>query len=396
VSTGRRIFGLGSRRFLVIFIAYAGGMSIVVTALLAGAHWNLRPVAPAQVGGTASEVDTTAVVGIRTFVSPGTAVIDEDVVYSTQADGTQLTLDVCSPPTVVDPVTELAEDSAAAGNGSVAGAGGAEAVAPTAEPDPAAEPEVDSVTGTTDDIAGVEESSPTPAETVLRPAVLSIHGGSWARGDKGNSDWRGVCEWFASEGFVAFSVNYRLVPSVSFPAAIEDLGHAVEWMRANAGTYNIDPDRIGAFGGSAGGNLATLLGARGSGSLTEGARVAAVAELSGPVDLSYDGVVVAGGSSGLEQIVLDYLDCTSLLKCPPAKDASAVNSLDRSDPPVFIGSSTEEFIPLSQSSGYAADLDDLGIVNQLVTVPGSLHSIGILDAAMRGEVSAFLHAQLGG
>ena len=146
----------------------------------------------------------------------------------------------------------------------------------------------------------------------------------------------------------------------------------------------------------AGGNLATLLGARGSGSLTEGARVAAVAELSGPVDLSYDGVVVAGGSSGLEQIVLDYLDCTSLLKCPPAKDASAVNSLDRSDPPVFIGSSTEEFIPLSQSSGYAADLDDLGIVNQLVTVPGSLHSIGILDAAMRGEVSAFLHAQLGG
>ena len=148
------------------------------------------------------------------------------------------------------------------------------------------------------------------------------------------------------------------------------------------------------IGGSAGGNLAALLGARGSGSLTDGSRVAAVAELSGPVDLSYDGIVVAGGSSGLERIVLDYLDCESLLDCRAARDASAVRSLDRTDPPVFVGSSTEEFIPLSQSAGFAADLNDLGIVNQLVTVPGSLHSIGILDEAMRGQVSAFLHEHL--
>jgi acetyl esterase/lipase len=369
VSTGRRIFGLGSRRFLVIFIAYAGGMALVATLLVSGAHWNLRPVAPAQIGGTASEVDTTAIVGIRTFVSPGTAVIEKDVVYNTHADGTQLTLDVCTPPAArVDP------DAAVS----------------------AVEPAVRSVTPETDEIAGVDETTPTPAAPVLRPAVLSIHGGSWARGDKGNSDWRGVCEWLASEGFVAFSVNYRLVPSVSFPAAIDDLGHAVEWMRANAESYGIDPERIGAFGGSAGGNLAGLLGSRGSGALTDGSRVAAVAELSGPVDLSYRGVVGSGGSAGFEQIVLDYLDCTSLLACRVAADASAVTSLDRSDPPVFIGSSTEEFIPLSQSTGYAADLDTLGIANTLVTVPGRLHSIGILDAAMRGEVSAFLRDHLGG
>lgn len=370
MSTGRRIFGLGSRRFLVLFGAYAGGMAVVATALLGGLHWNLRPVAPAQAGGTASEVDTTAIVGIRTFTAPGDAVVDEDVVYATQPDGTQLTLDVCSPP----------EDAASATDAAV-GAGSAAAGATAAGPETA--------TGT-----GTGTATETPAETTRRPAVLSIHGGSWARGDKGNSDWRNVCEWLASEGFVAYSVNYRLVPAVSFPAAIEDLGRAVEWMRANAERYGIDPDRIGAFGGSAGGNLATLLGARGNGSLTDGSRVAAVAELSGPVDLSYDGIVVAGGSSGLEQIVLDYLDCESLLDCKAAQDASAVRSLDRTDPPVFVGSSTEEFIPLSQSTGFSEALNDHGIVNQLVTVPGSLHSIGILDAAMRDAVSAFLHEHL--
>jgi acetyl esterase/lipase len=365
VSTGRRTFGLGSRRFRLLFISYVAGMAVAATMLLSGFHWDLRPVAPAQAGGTASEVDTTAVVGIRTFEAPGDAVIEEDVVYATEPDGTQLTLDVCSPP---------------------AGTPAPDTATPTAAP---ATPAVE------DTGDGAATPTETPAEPVLRPAVLSVHGGSWARGDKANSDWRNVCEWLAAEGFVAYSVNYRLVPLVSFPAAIDDIGRAVEWMRANSGTYDVDPDRIGAFGGSAGGNLATLLGSRGRGSLTEGSRVAAVAELSGPVDLSYDGIVVGGGSSGLEQITLDYLDCTSLLDCPTAEDASAVNSLDRTDPPVFIGTSTEEFIPLSQSTGFAADLDELGITNQLVTVPGSLHSIGILDEAMRLQVAEFLHLHLG-
>ncbi|QYF72869.1 alpha/beta hydrolase [Cryobacterium sp. PAMC25264] len=388
MSTGRRTIGLGSRRFIILSVALVGGMAVVAAALLGGLHWNLRPVAPAQAGGTASEVDTTAVVGIRTFVAPGDAVIDEDVVYATEPDGTQLTLDVCSPPATVAPETDsdAARDT---GDGEASSA------------DVGAGASADVGAGAVDGGSGISAGTdPTvspeaPDEPALLPAVLSIHGGSWARGDKANSDWRNVCEWLAAEGFVGFSVNYRLVPAVSFPAAIDDLGRAVEWMRANAGSYGVDPDRIGAFGGSAGGNLAALLGARGRGSLTEGARVAAVAELSGPVDLSYEGIVVSGGSSGLERIVLDYLDCASLLDCPAARDASAVRSLDRTDPPVFIGTSTEEFIPLSQSTGFAADLDDLGIVNRLVTVPGSLHSIGILDAGMRAEVAAFLHAHLG-
>jgi acetyl esterase/lipase len=384
VSTGRRIIGLGSRRFRLLFTAYAVGLAVVATALLSGFHWNLRPVAPAQAGGTASEVDTTAIVGIRTFEAPGDAVIQENVVYATEPDGTQLTLDVCSPAGAVSPAANVDSDSAAADSTATAtpGATASAETTPDAAADIGAEVPAD-------------DATVPAAEPALLPAVISIHGGSWARGDKANSDWRNVCEWLASEGFVAYSVNYRLVPDVAFPAAIDDVGRAVEWMRANAGAYGVDPDRIGAFGGSAGGNLATLLGSRGRGSLTEGSRVAAVAELSGPVNLSFEGIVVSGGSSGLEQITLDYLDCASLLDCPATEDASAVESLDRTDPPVFIGTSTEEFVPLSQSTDFAEDLNRLGIVNQLVTVPGALHSIGILDAAMRVQVAAFLHEHLG-
>jgi len=324
-----------SSRIRLLAIASACGIAIAVTSLLSGFHTELHAVTADGPGATKSELVTNDIVGIRTFAQPANVTVDADVVYGTQADGAVLTLDVCSP-------------------------------------------------------AGIA-TGPT------RPAVVSIHGGSWARGDKGNRGWRAVCTWLASEGFVAYSVNYRLVPAVHFPAAIDDVSLAVEWIRKpdNAARYGIDPGRVGAFGGSAGGNLATLLGARGSGPLTEGSRVSAVAELSAPTDLSDAGLVRAGASPGLKAIVQRYLGCDSLRACPQAISASPTSELDPSDPPVFIGTSTAEFIPLAQSTGYAVDLAHLGIAHELATVRGSLHSIGILDAPMRAKVTAFLHRELG-
>ncbi|HYI34313.1 MAG TPA: alpha/beta hydrolase [Glaciibacter sp.] len=318
----------------------AAVVAVTTTAILAGFHTELRPVTPAEEGGTRSELVTTDIVGIRTFTPPPGITVDSDVVYGTQADGALLTLDVCSPPA----------DAARA--------------------------------------ADVEPS--------LRPAVISIHGGSWARGDKANSDWRGVCQWLASAGFVAYSVNYRLAPAAQFPAAIDDLTVAVEWIREadNVRKYGIDPDRIGVLGGSAGGNLAALLGARGTGSLAEGSRVAAVATLSAPTDLRHESLRRADAPEGLHRIVLSYLGCSVRRDCEAEDAASPITELDVSDPPVFIGASTGEFIPLSQSTGYASRLAELDIPHQLVTVPGSLHSIGILDEAMRTSVADFLHSHL--
>ncbi len=355
---GTRRQGRRVRPVRVAAIACAAALAIIAPILLSGFHTGLRSVTPDEPGAAESELETTQIVGIRTFTPPADIRVETDAVYGTKEDGAMLTLDICSPPEA----PALAVDSGADATVSVTAAEAAVAV-----------------------------------EDVLRPAVVSIHGGSWARGDKGNSDWRGVCEWFASEGFVAFSLNYRLVPDAIFPAAIDDVSLAVEWIRdpENAARFGIDPDRIGAFGGSAGGNLAALLGARGSGSLTEGARVAAVAELSGPVDLEFDSLIAGQASPGLRKIVLDYLGCASFDDCAQAHDASPITALDPTDPPVFIGASTEEFIPLEQSSGYAAALAELGIPHELQAVPGVLHSIGILDEGMRAQVAAFLHAHLG-
>ena len=96
-----------------------------------------------------------------------------------------------------------------------------------------------------------------------RPAVVVIHGGGWIEGDKSSFDVQrtpGNIIDFAAAGFVAASVNYRLSREAPFPAGLYDCQAAVRWLRAHAGEYHLDPNRIGAYGNSAGGHLALLLG----------------------------------------------------------------------------------------------------------------------------------------
>ena len=230
-----------------------------------------------------------------------------------------------------------------------------------------------------------------------RPAIVVIHGGSWQHGDKSNINWRSVCQWFASEGFVAVSVNYRLVPAATFPAQLDDVQAAVRWLRdeSQVERYNIDPDRIGAFGGSAGGNLAALLGTTGSGPWVDGARVAAVAELSGPVDLRSPIRTTDSYNQDFAQVVLDYLGCASYAGCPAAAQASPVFLADDTDPPFLVAHSTDDFIPIAQSEEFVTTLRDAGVDTTYVTVEGAQHSIAMLDDDVRSRVIAFFRDKLG-
>jgi acetyl esterase/lipase len=107
----------------------------------------------------------------------------------------------------------------------------------------------------------------------------------------------------AERGYVALTVSYRLAPKYQFPAAVYDVKAAVRWMRANAEKYQIDPDRIGTTGGSAGGHLAQFLGVTSGVSKFEGdggnaeysSSVKCVVNFYGPSDFtkSYDASVDA-------------------------------------------------------------------------------------------------------
>lgn len=270
-------------------------------------------------------------------IDPGVIVIP-DVEYAT-ADGAPLLLDVCLPP-----------DAAAA-----------------AAPD-------------------------TP-----RAAIVAIHGGSWRRGDKADLDFGPACRWLASAGFVVISVNYRLAPESSFPAPLDDVRAAVRWLRApeQVSALDIDPARVGAFGASAGGNLAALLALDGSGGWGTGTRVASVVDMSGLSDLREPIEASSLYRGDFEQAQLDYLGCSTLSDCAAAAAASPVTLVDATDPPFLVTHSLDEFLPVAQSDALVTVLRGAGIATTYLTVEGELHGVSILDDAMATRVVEFFRATLG-
>jgi acetyl esterase/lipase len=242
-----------------------------------------------------------------------------------------------------------------------------------------------------------EQPEGDPSTAGPRRAILVVHGGSWRAGDKAAPGWRSACEWLASEGFVAFSINYRLAPLFTFPAQILDVRAAVRWIRQpdHAARFDIDPDRIGALGGSAGGNLVALLAVEGDGDVTVGSRVSAVVDLSGPTDLTSDGSQRTGFESAFQVLIAQYLGCGTLAGCASAEKASPLFAVDDTDPPFLVVNSTTELVPLAQAEEFVTRLRASGVETDFVTVEGSLHSIALHDAELTARIASFLRAKLG-
>ncbi len=124
------------------------------------------------------------------------------------------------------------------------------------------------------------------------PCIMVIHGGGWRSGNK--QRFARFASRFAEKGFAAACIGYRLRPEVEVGQCVEDVKASVRWVRANAAAHNIDPERIGAYGGSAGAHLAAMLGTSFKDKGLEGkggnakfsSRVVAVVAMATPADLT--------------------------------------------------------------------------------------------------------------
>lgn len=233
---------------------------------------------------------------------------------------------------------------------------------------------------------------PTPRQRLrpsfaLRPAVVVVHGGAWAHGDKRKIAPAAVA--LARAGFVAFNVNYALAaPGLpGFPQQLRDLRRAVRWIRLNAARYRIDPRRIGALGTSAGGHLAALLATATRGPLTAGDRVAALVTWSAPFDLPALHPRWQGG------IVDVFLGCR-VGTCPARRTAASPRThVSSDDPPALLVNARREFVPLTQPLGMADALAAGGVPQRLLLLEGALHGRELAPAAL-GPSIAFLKRRL--
>jgi acetyl esterase/lipase len=91
------------------------------------------------------------------------------------------------------------------------------------------------------------------------PAMVEIHGGWWTTGGKSETVQRKEFELLIAKRLAIFSIDYRLGREGGFPECIRDCRNAIRFLRQNAERFNINPDHIGCFGGSAGGHLSLML-----------------------------------------------------------------------------------------------------------------------------------------
>jgi acetyl esterase/lipase len=88
------------------------------------------------------------------------------------------------------------------------------------------------------------------------PLIIFVHGGAWIAGDK--SDVSAIAKLLANQGFVVINMNYRLLPTFTYPAPLEDMQMVLQWAKQNSEQYKIDTTHIGMSGHSAGGHLVAL------------------------------------------------------------------------------------------------------------------------------------------
>jgi acetyl esterase/lipase/uncharacterized protein YjdB len=186
----------------------------------------------------------------------------------------------------------------------------------------------------------------TPAASFPRPAPLAIffHSGAWQSGDKSSPGWRFtlVKNELLARGYIVVNANYRLATATTnkWPAQIHDAKCAVRSLRGNSATWGTDPARVGAWGTSAGGHLAALLGLtdasdgpaiEGDGWLSQPSRVQAVVDMAGPTDLTRT-----------DELNFDY---TQVFTSSAAwAGASPVNWVNAGDSPFLIMHGTNDVV----------------------------------------------------
>jgi acetyl esterase/lipase len=163
-------------------------------------------------------------------------------------------------------------------------------------------------------------------------------------------------------------VDYRLARpgSPSWPDALEDVREAVRWTRRNARDLGIDPDRIVAFGQSAGAHLAALLGTLPDPGANDGvsARVAGVINFYGPSDLE----------ALIQTRHLAHDPTPIFLGDTPAREASPIAHVTPYTAPMLLLHGTDDlWVPIEQSERLAAALKRAGVRNRLVRVEGARH-----------------------
>jgi len=212
------------------------------------------------------------------------------------------------------------------------------------------------------------------------PVAVYVHGGSWSSGNKTDAIGMTDVPELLSRGYLVVSVEYRHAPHWKFPAQIEDVKCAIRFLRAKAARFNLDPNKIGAWGHSAGGHLVSLLGTTTADAGFEGdgqyqdqsSRIQAVVDLCGRADLLGMPQDKAANVFGAQDGSVHLLE-----------HASPITFVSEDDPPFLIlHGGKDNIVPLRASEEFYERLKAAGVPVRLVVVKNADHGFQPVDGPM--------------
>jgi acetyl esterase/lipase len=244
------------------------------------------------------------------------------------------------------------------------------------------------------------------------PLIVHIHGGAWRVGDKRDSQLNSPHQMVA-QGYALAAINYRLSGEAQFPAQIHDVKAAIRWLRGHASAYRLDPQRVAAWGGSAGGHLSALVGTSAGvaaledltlGHPTQRSDVQAVVSWFGPTDFLKMDVYLRQTGCGTPDHGAPTSPESQLLGAPIAEVPDAVRRANpeswlRPDCPPFLlqHGTRDHLVPYQHSVRLADRIDEVAGPGRarLTLLEGARHGGAAFESAENlAVVSAFLREHL--
>ncbi len=229
------------------------------------------------------------------------------------------------------------------------------------------------------------------------PVVVWVHGGGWRTGSK---DGLGPSNLLLSHGYAVASINYRLSHHAAFPAQIQDCFAAVRYLRAHADKYGLDPERVAAWGASAGGHLVALMASASDREefLTLGPhrdqspQVSAVINWFGPADFA----TIAEQDERVQDLVSKLLGVPAAGNPDKCRVASPVTYVTRQSAPMLIYHGDEDpLVPHDQSVILEKAYKTAGAEVELFTLKGGGHGgLHFLTDASLGKATTFFDRHL--
>lgn len=253
------------------------------------------------------------------------------------------------------------------------------------EPDIALSPDVPDLTYCTMDGVSLKMDLYYPENAdVPYQLLVYVHGGSFTSGDKRTGSGTIDIPAMTERGYAVAAINYRLMPEYPFPAQVVDAKCAIRFLRAHAQEYNLQTEKIGIWGGSAGGHLAAMMG------LTTGdptfevgehqeysSQVNAVVEMFGPTDLTQP-------MGWLQRLLLRRAFGTDSPADRRLIEASPIQYVTPDAVPFLILHGAQDMaVPVEQAQVFYQEFSEAGLDATLVIVENANHNFKPTGGAIR-------------